>query len=159
MAVPPVPLETELETTANKESALVCTDSGTTNLQLESSARDVAKADQICEAEEVTRLEKCPTEDSAKPDGLEKCLTDVITTDGTCETEKEINQLEKCPADAAKPDGLEKCPADVVKTDETCEAENEDTKPEKPSPPTGLVAKQPTVTSLSESTPILHHVL
>ena len=154
MAVPPVPLETELETTANEESALICTDSGTTNLQPESSV-DVAKADQICEAE-VTRLEKCPTEIAAKLDRLEKCLTDVITTDGTSEAEKEINQLEKCPADAAKPDGLEKCPADVVKTDETCEAESEDTKLEKPSPPTGLVAKQPTVTSLSESTPILN---
>ena len=145
----------------------MCTDSGTTNLQPESSV-DVAKADQICEAE-VTRLEKCPTEIAAKPDRLEKCLTDVITTDGTCEAEKEINRLEKCPADATKPDGLEKCPAgatkpdglekcpaDVVKTDETCEAESEDTKLEKPSPPTGLVAKQPTVTSLSESTPILN---
>ena len=140
----------------------MCTDSGTTNLQLESSVGDVAKADQICEAEEVTRLEKCSTEDAAKPDGLEKCPTDVINTNGTCEAEKEVNQLEKCPAnaacsaDAAKPDGLEKCPADVINTDGTCEAEKEDTKLEKPSPPTGLVAMQPTVTGLSESTPILN---
>ena len=115
----------------------MCTDSGTTNSQLDTRVEAGAtKADNTCEAEEVIRLDKCPTEDIAKPDEHEKCPEVVVNSD---EAEKEITRLEKCPADVVKPDG----------------GENEDTKFDKPSPPSESICIQPTVTNLSEGTPTL----
>ena len=115
----------------------MCTDSGTTSSQLDSHVgAGTTKADNTCEAEEVIRLEKYPTEDTAKPDEHEKCPEVVVNND---EAEKEITRLEKCPADVVKPDG----------------GENEDTKLEKPSPPSGSICIQPTVTNLNEGTLVL----